>query len=93
MRLNLYSQELILDDSDRALEIVTKESDTGVVYSGIRLFLHSTDKLHDTDDDDDRSAITWWLPKSAKNRRALMDLFNQMALMVDDVGQGTGMDS
>lgn len=92
MRLNLYSQELILDDSDRALEIVTKESDTGVVYSGIRMFLHSSDKLHDTDDDDDRSAITWWLPKSAKNRHALVDLFIQMANMVDDVAQGTGMD-
>lgn len=92
MRLNLYSQELILDDSDRALEIVTKESDTGVVYSGIRLFLHSSERLHDRPDDDDRSAITWWLPRSAKNRRAVIALFNQMALMVDDVAQGTGMD-
>jgi hypothetical protein len=88
MRTNIYSQELILDDTDRALMIVTKESDTGVVYSGIRMFLHSSDKLHDTDDDDDRSAITWWLPKSTKNRRALMQLFSLMALMVDDIEQG-----
>lgn len=92
MRLNVYSQELILDDTDRALEIVTQESDTGVTYSGVRMFLHSSDKLHDTDDDDDRSAITFWLPKSANNRRALIGLFDQMANMVDDVAQGTGMD-
>lgn len=92
MRLNVYSQELILDDSDRALEIVTKTSDTGVVYSGVRMFLHSSDRLHDTDSDDDRSAITWWLPKSRDNRRALISLFSQMAYMVDDAALGDGMD-
>lgn len=91
MRLNIYSQELILDDN-RALEIVTQVSDTGVIYSGVRMFLHSSERLHDTPDDDDRSAITFWLPKSRDNRRALMSLFNVMALMVDDVALGSGMD-
>jgi hypothetical protein len=92
MRLNVYSQELILDDNDRALELVTKTSDTGIVYSGVRMFLHSSERLHDTADDDDRSAITWWLPKSGDNRRALISLFAQMAYMVDDATLGDGMD-
>jgi hypothetical protein len=92
MRLNVYSQELILNDSDRALELVTKTSDTGVVYSGVRMFLHSSDRLHNTADDDDRSAITFWLPKSRDNRRALISLFSQMAYMVDDAALGDGMD-
>lgn len=56
------------------------------------MFLHSSERLHDTPDDDDRSAITFWLPKSRDNRRALMSLFNVMALMVDDVALGSGMD-
>jgi len=91
MRLNVYSQELILDDSDRALEIVTEESEAGTT-SGIRMFLHDVDSLRRQPPDDDRSAITFWLPKSRDNRRALISLFSQMAYMVDDAALGEGMD-
>ncbi len=55
MRINVYSQELT-----KNYEIIEKQSDNGVVYYGVRLYLASPEVLHDTKDDDDRSAITFF---------------------------------
>jgi hypothetical protein len=97
MRINLYSQELILDNPNEALEIVTQIAEETVdglpvIYSGIRMYFKSPDELHHEPGDDDRSAITFWLPKSTNNRQALQDLFTQMANMVDDTTAETGLD-
>ena len=59
MRINVYSQELT-----KEVELVSKEADTGITYYGVRLYLASPDILHHTADDDDRSAITFWLPNA-----------------------------
>lgn len=59
MRLNVYSQELT-----KEIELVSAEADTGITYYGVRIYLASPDVLHHTDDDDDRSAITFWLPNA-----------------------------
>lgn len=91
MRINVYSQELLLDGS-RAVEHVQQEADTGVVYSAVRLFLHSSERLHDRLGDDDRSAITIWLPRSEKKRQILSDLLHQMAYAVDAAPPETGLD-
>ena len=40
MRINVYSQELTT-----GVEAVRQKADTGVVYSAVRLYLHSSDKL------------------------------------------------
>lgn len=58
MRINVYSQELTKEVS--LIETVAK--DTGRTYYGIRLHLASPDILHHTAEDDDRSAITFWIP-------------------------------
>ena len=60
MRVNIYSQELTSEVRD-----LVKMSDTGYAYAAVRLFLHSTPRLHENSTDDDRSAITFWLPRSA----------------------------
>lgn len=94
MRLNVYSQELILN-YDRPLETVTQKAGTNIVYSGVRMFLHSSDKLHDDypgGEDDDRSAITFWLPRSKANRVALAALFRKMSDMVLEAIPETGLD-
>lgn len=73
MRLNIYSQELLtnprggepLTGSKRyhdVTELVQQKSNTGVVYSAVRLFLHSSERLHHPPQDDDRSALTFWRP-------------------------------
>jgi len=89
MRINVYSQELILDESP---ELVTQESNTGITYSAIRIFLHSSEKLHHPPQDDDRSAITFWLPKSDSNREKLIDILGEMIEGIRQAPSGTGLD-
>lgn len=77
MRINVYSQELTEE-----IETETKTSNTGIVYSAVRLFLHSSPMLHHPPKDDDRSAVTFWLPKSSERREALAKTFERLATLV-----------
>lgn len=72
MRINIYSQELTDE-----VHIVEQESNTGKVYKAVRFMLHSPKELHHTPDDDDRSAVTFWLPKSDKRKLALAQAFGK----------------
>jgi hypothetical protein len=76
MRINVYSQELT-----KEVELVSKTAaDTGIVYYGIRMYLASPDILHHTDEDDDRSAITFWIPNAESfNKDDLVNVFHHMA--------------
>lgn len=74
MRINVYSQEL----TDEVLHIA-KDSNTGVVYHGAQLVLHSSERLHHPPMDDDRSAVTFWLPASGARREAMAKAFEQIA--------------
>lgn len=89
MRVNIYSQEIILEECPQ-LEV--KESNTGIKYSAVRIMLHSSKKLHHPPRDDDRSGITFWLPKSAENRELLAVLFEVCAHMVRQAPPETGLD-
>lgn len=77
MRVNVYSQEIT-----NQVILIRQVSGTGVVYSGVRMILHSSEKLHYTDTDDDRSAVTFWLPRSAARREEIALAFERMAAMV-----------
>lgn len=75
MRINVYSQELT-----KEIELVSKTADTGITYYGIRLYLASPDILHHTAEDDDRSAITFWIPNARSfTREDLGWVFSNMA--------------
>ena len=87
MRINVYSQELTDE-----VKVVEKESNTGLVYSAVQLMLHSSPLLHHPPKDDDRSAVTFWLPKSVERREALAKAFEQMALRVREARPETGLD-
>ena len=69
MRINVYSQELILSGTPDAIEQGCSGSNTDVEYAFVRMFLHSSSKLHHPPLDDDRSAITFWLPKSQAKQK------------------------
>ena len=60
MRINVYSQEL----TDEVKLISKGSSNDGPTYHAVQLMLHSSPLLHLTAHDDDRSAVTIWLPKS-----------------------------
>lgn len=74
MRINVYSQELTPE-----VILVEKASNTGVVYCAAQIILHSSEKLHHPPMDDDRSAITFWLPKSQARREEQAKAFERMA--------------
>lgn len=86
MRINVYSREL----TDEVVEI-EKESNTGVTYRAVQLILHSSDKLHHPPLDDDRSAVTFWLPKSKARCEAMAQAFERIATAFRG-GYGTGRD-
>lgn len=77
MRINIYSQELTSE-----VELISKISNTGVRYSGVRLILHSSPKLQHPPDDDDRSAITIWLPRSQARRIELTQALHALSVLV-----------
>lgn len=87
MRINVYSQELT-----NQVITISKQSNTGLVYSAVQLILHSSDKLHHPPADDDRSAVTFWLPKSQNRREQLAQTFERMAEFVRRAMPETGLD-
>ena len=61
MRVNIYSEEI-------TKQVVSIEKDAnGKALFGTRVFLYSPPELHNTELDDDRSAVTFWF--SSKDRR------------------------
>ena len=87
MRINIYSQELT---SEVVLSV--KVSNTGLTYSGVQLILASSPLLHHPPKDDDRSAVTVWLPKSQNRREELAKTFEQMAKFTRTAPPETGLD-
>jgi hypothetical protein len=74
MRINVYSQELTSE-----IQVGEKVSNTGRVYPCVRMMLHSSPMLHHPPEDDDRSAVTFWLPGSATRCEQLAKTFEAMA--------------
>ncbi|AZF37735.1 Phage protein [Pseudomonas sp. R4-39-08] len=87
MRINVYSQEL----TSEVVEI-QKQSNTGLTYSAVQMILHSSERLHHPPEDDDRSAVTFWLPKSKARRDELAATFERMAMLVRIAPSETGLD-
>lgn len=75
MRINVYSQELTPE-----IVLVEKVAETGIKYYGVRMYIDSPDSLHHTADDDDSSAITFWIPNNHTfDKHALAAVFRHMA--------------
>jgi hypothetical protein len=56
MRINVYHEEI----TDEFFFVETYVEKTKRTYYGLRFMLKSSENLHHTSDDDDRSAITFW---------------------------------
>lgn len=87
MRINVYSQELTSE-----VLMVSKPSNTSVVYHAAQLILHSSEKLHHPPEDDDRSAVTFWLPKSQTRREEMAQAFERIAEIFRTAPPDTGLD-
>lgn len=86
MRINVYSQELTDE-----VKLLSKESD-GRVYHAAQLMLHSSPRLHHPPQDDDRSAVTFWLPKSKARREDMAKVFERIAELFRTTPSETGID-
>ena len=83
MRINVYSQELTADAA-----LVQEKG-----YHAVRMFLHSSDRLHHEPGNDDRSGVTFWLPKSPDRRETLAQTFEQMATLVREAPPEDSMEA
>jgi hypothetical protein len=87
MRLNIYSQELTNE-----VKLISKQSNTSIVYHAVQMIMHSSPKLHHPPLDDDRSAVTFWLPRSPYRREDLALAFEAMAKLCREAPPETGLD-
>jgi hypothetical protein len=87
MRINVYSQELTSE-----VVRVEKPSNTGITYHAAQLILHSSPMLHHPPADDDRSAVTFWLPKSTERREEMAQAFERIAEIFRTAPADTGLD-
>jgi hypothetical protein len=87
VRINVYSQEL----TDEVIA-VEKVSNTGLTYHAAQLILHSSERLHHPPQDDDRSAVTFWLPKSPTRREQFAQAFERIAQIFREAPPFTGLD-
>lgn len=76
MRVNVYSQEITNE-----VTTIVKPGELAS-FVGIAFTLHSSERLHHTDADDDRSAVTFWLPKSDERCEDLASAFERAATLV-----------
>ena len=63
-----------------------------IVYHAVQMMLHSSPMLHHPPRDDDRSAVTIWLPKSKGRRETLALVLEEMARLVRSAPSETGLD-
>ena len=56
------------------------------------LMLHSSPMLHHPPKDDDRSGVTFWLPKSQHRREEMARAFEEIARIFRSTPAGTGLD-
>lgn len=61
MRINVYAEELTAE-TELVTKTVTDDKFGTRTFYGVRVFLKSPPELHADPADDDRSAITFWVP-------------------------------
>lgn len=84
MRINVYSQELTNEIQLVGKPTVGPDGESRMYY-GVRMYLASPDILHHTPDDDDRSAITFWVPQNDTfSPMDLANLLREMGQILED---------
>lgn len=61
IRVNIYAEELT-DETELMTKVVNDDKFGERTFYGLRVYLESPDVLHSDPQDDDRSAITLWVP-------------------------------
>lgn len=80
MRINIYQEEVTADCAVVVKHNVAGHGDEPVTFYGARVYLASPDALHQTPDDDDRSAITFWF--TAATAQGIHTVLADLALQI-----------
>jgi hypothetical protein len=87
MRINVYAEELLRDTDIVTKDAVGKDGVKRTFY-GVRMYLKSHEDLHHRGDDDDRSAVTFWIPWTSANGYepdVLIDIFESLIVAVEEI--------
>lgn len=83
MRINVYSQELT-----KEVSIVSKTDERGTVHRGVRIYFDGSPRLNNRPGDDDRSAITYWLPHDGSfTPGELAQVFSRAASLTENIAR------
>lgn len=88
MRINVYAEELTTE-TEVVEKIVNDGSNYGRTFYGVRTYLLSTDVLHHTPEDDDRSAITFFVPWTCEGGHDFEVLRSVLVNLLDDLDVAT----
>jgi hypothetical protein len=89
MRINVYAEELT-EEIELVTKTVTDDEFGTRIFYGIRMYLLSPKELHHSIEDDDRSAITYWVKwtkADGTDNTPLTHVLSAMALMASKVGE------
>lgn len=84
MRINVYAEELT-NEVEIVTKTVTDETFGERTFYGVRFYLASPDVLHHDPEDDDRSAITLWVPWTRRTGHRPAELVELLYAMGDAV--------
>ena len=85
MRINIYAEELT--EEVKVIRKPSTESPLNREFLGIRLYLKSHADLHNTPNDDDRSAVTLWVPFTQQHGNDTQYLSRILECMADAIGK------
>jgi len=81
MRINVYAEE-ITGETELVTKTVTDEKFGERTFYGVRFFLASPPELHSDPADDDRSAITLWVPWTRKGGHNPLPMYRTLMDMI-----------
>lgn len=87
MRLNVYAEEITGEVTLVKKDVTDGEFGTRTFY-GLRFFLASPQELHHSSEDDDRSAITLWVPwtkRSGNRPQVLAKMLTKLLKLCEQV--------
>jgi hypothetical protein len=86
MRINVYAEEITAYTELVTKEVTDKTFGTRTFY-GVRVFLKSPPELHFDPNDDDRSAITFWVPWTREGGHDFLPVEEALRGLLDRLGE------
>ena len=85
-------RDISRDELDDMIDRLRTALATPVEVGGTSASIHASIGVVEVDPDDDRSAVTIWLPRSPERRHQLAQALEEMASLVRSAPDETGLD-